>query len=450
MNTHFTRVPPGPRGYPIIGDLLPYIQDPLGYGLRLASRYGGIVRVPIPGVENYGVTDPKLVEQVLVTDHKSYGKGILLKRLGEDVLGDGLLSSDGELWRRQRRLAQPAFYRERIAAYAEITTAVSDEYLATLRSGQRRNLHQDMVSLSLQIIGRSLFSTELGDVSAEIGQILGVIMDRYSRWPFLALPLLTKLPLAMNRRFDRACARLKDLVLGLVCQRRARGASPKDLLSLLLDAQDENGGAMSDKQLRDELITMFAAGHETTALLLTYTFWLLSQHCDARTTLNAELDAVLGQRTPSIADLPALRYTQAVILESLRCYPPAWMVGRRALRDTELGGYAVPRGTQILIHFWAMHRNPQFFPRPESFFPERWLGGLQKTLPRFAYLPFGGGQRTCIGNNFVMTAAMLILATVARRFSLHIEEPAPLRLLPAPSLRFRQSLFVRVDPKAAA
>lgn len=446
MKTQSLRRPPGSAGYPLIGDAPDYLRDPLDYLVRTRARYGGLARLAIPFYAPYLVSDPALIEHVLVTDNKSYSKDAFLKRLGQEVVGQGLLTSEGDFWRRQRRLAQPAFHRERIAQYAAIMTSAGEKYVDGLRSGQLRDLHADMMHLTLQIVSKTLLSTDVGDLAGEVGEILGVIMDRYANGIFLLFPALARLPLPMNRRFEQAVKRLDQVILPMIRERRQSGVEKDDLLSMLLSAQDEDGSAMTDAQLRDEVITIFAAGHETTALVLTYVFFLLSQNPPAAAQLAAELDAALAGRAPTMQDLPALRYTEAVVLESMRCYPPAWAIGREAVRDTELGGYPIPRGTQLWISPWVLHHDPQTFPEPERFLPERWLDGLQRRLPRYAYAPFGGGPRLCIGNAFAMTEAILLVATIARRFFLRVVDKPPLRLLPSVTLRVRSELRARVEP----
>lgn len=446
MHTSSLRLPPGSAGYPLIGDSLDYLRDPLAYLLRARERYGALTRLPLPYFAPYLVSDPALVEQVLVTDNKSYSKDAFLRRLSKEVVGQGLLTSEGEFWRRQRRLSQPAFHRERIAEYAALMIAAGEKYADELRPGQQRDLHEDMMHLTLQIVSQTLLSTAVGDQAGEVGEILGAIMERYANGLLLLFPVLSRLPLPINRRFDQAVARLDQLILPLIRERRQTGGDKGDLLSMLLSARDEDGSAMTDTQLRDEVITIFAAGHETTALVLTYAFFLLTHNPAAAAALAAELTAVLAGRAPTIHDLPALRYTEAVVLESMRCYPPAWAIGREAVRDTTLSGYPIPRGTQLWMSPWVMHRDPQTFPQPERFLPERWLDGLQRRLPRFAYLPFGGGPRLCIGNAFAMTEATLLIATIARRYFLRAESPPPLRFLPSITLRLRDGLRARVEP----
>jgi cytochrome P450 len=445
---------PGPRGLPYLGVALDYVRDPLAYLLRARERYGtGVVHLPMGPVSFYFVNEPELVEKVLVTDHRDYQKDIYLRRLGEDLLGQGLLTSEGDFWRRQRRLAQPAFHKERIAAYAALMVEEAERLAATLRaapSGERRDVHADLMRMTLAIVTRTLFSTDGSAAADDVGRALEVVMHRFAD-PLVAMfPRLGRLPLPANRRFRAARARLDEIVYGFIRQRRVEAAERPDLLGMLLAARDEDGGAMSDRQLRDELITLFLAGHETTALALSYTLYLLAQHPAAERRLHAELDEVLSG-PPTAEDLPRLRFTECVVLESMRLYPPAWAIGREALREVELGGHRLPAGAQVAMAPWVMHRDARHFPEPDAFRPERWEDGLARRLPRYAYYPFGGGPRLCIGREFAMLEAVLSLASLARQVRVRAL-PTPLRFIPSVTLRPRDPMWATFErrPPAAA
>jgi cytochrome P450 len=430
-------------------DVPRYFRDPLGYLSRVRREKGIFARLPLGPVTPFLISDPALIEHVLVTDNKSYKKDLFIQMLAEEAVGRGLLTSEGDFWRRQRRLAQPAFHRERIAGYATTMIRCAEAYADTLALGQERALHRDLMELTLHIVAQALFSDDENIPTQEVGAALDVLMERYADNLLLAFPVLRRLPLPINRRFDRAMKRLDDIMLSLIARRRERGGGHSDLLSMLLRAQDEDGSRMTDRQLRDEVITLFTAGHETTALALSYAFFLLSQHPQVAATLQAELNAVLGPgpllRLPSFADFPSLRYCEAVVLETLRLYPPAWIIGREAATDTTLSGVAIPRGAQIWMSQWVVHRDESLFAHADLFRPERWLDGLQKRLPRFAYFPFGGGPRLCIGNSFAMVEATLVLATIARRYHLRVLTPPPLSLLPSITLRPRDGFLARVE-----
>ncbi|PCC69631.1 Cytochrome P450 [Nannocystis exedens] len=375
-----------------------------------------IHQVVMPWFSPYLVSDPELIDEVLVGRSKLFIKDRFTRELSL-VTGNGLLVSDGDFWRRQRRLAQPAFHRERIAAYGAVMVEHAERLASTWREGQVLDIHAAMMRLTLDIVADTLFSTGVDRAIADtIGGALDVIMERFSDYTYAFLPWLARVPLPKNRRFHEARGRIDGAIRGIIAARRASGRDEGDLLSMLLRARDDEGGQMTDEQLRDEAFILFVAGHETTALALSWTWMLLSQHPAAWDKLRAELDHVLGDRAPTLADVPALRYTDWVAHESMRLYPPAWSIGREALEDLELGGVAVPRGAQLWMFQWAAHRDPRYFPRPDSFEPERWDADLARRIPRFAYFPFGGGPRLCIGNNFAMLELVLVLATLARRW----------------------------------
>lgn len=384
--------------------------------IRRWARGPAIQQVALPGFSPFIVNDAALIDEVLVGQSRRFIKDRTTRALAE-ITGEGLLVSDGEFWRRQRRLAQPAFHREKIAGYAATMVEHAERLSAGWREGQVLDLHAAMMRLTLDIVAATLFSSGVDAAAAEaIGASLDVIMARYSDMTYAILPWLARAPLPANRRFAAALTKIDATIRGLIAARRASGQDHGDLLSMLLRARDTDGGQMTDQQVRDEALILFIAGHETTALALSWTWLLLSQHPAAWAKLRAELAEVLGGRAPGFEDVPKLRYTEQVILESMRLYPPAWSIGREAKEDIELGGTTIPRGGQVWMMQWAMHRDPRHFPRPEAFEPERWEGDLQRRLPRGVYFPFGGGPRLCIGNSFAMTELVLVLAALARRW----------------------------------
>ncbi len=374
-----------------------------------------MVRLRLPGYSPVALQSPELIDQVLVGKNRSFIKDRLTRGLGE-VVGHGLLVSDGDFWRRQRRLAQPAFHRERILRHAAGMVAAAERVTATWREGQVIDVHAAMMDLAREVVATTLLSTEVGRRAEDLGAALEVLMARYSDWRHGLVPGLAALPLPGNRRFDAARARMFAVVDEIIAERRRSGEDRGDLLSMLLAARDEDGTQMSDAQLRDEVLILFLAGHETTALTLSWAFVLLSRRPGVWQALGAEAETVLGDRPATAADVGKLPYTEAVVLETMRLYPPAWSIGREAIEDVEIGGHTLPRGTQIWIFQWSSHRDERYFSRPLAFEPERWLGGLLHQLPRFAYFPFGGGPRLCIGHNFAMLESVLLLATIARRW----------------------------------
>ncbi len=347
------------------------------------------------------------------------------------------MTSEGEFWRRQRRLSQPAFHRKRINAYGEVVVSYAERMLKRWREEETRDVHQEMMRLLLEVVAKVLFDAEI-DRAEEVGKALGRVAKRFDEQGSAKLLrlLLGPLPTPTDLRFRRAVEQLDELIYAIIDERRTSGKDTGDLLSMLLCARDEEGERMSDKQLRDEVITLLLAGHETTALALSWTWYLLSLHHEVEAKLLEELQEVLGDRAPTVDHLPRLRYTEMVIKESMRLYPPAWGVSREAIGECEIGGYRVPAGTQLLILLWAMHRDPQYFQDPEAFDPARWEGSLAKRLPKHAYLPFGAGPRICIGNSFAMTEAVLLLATIAKGFWLKLV-PEQQRVIPQPSTTLR-------------
>lgn len=411
------RVPtpmPELRGWTPIGNLLHLAFAPEHFW-RSVAGLGDMVRLRVPGGPAVFLNHPDLIEEVLVRKNRSFHKDRMTSDLSQ-WFGHGLLVSEGEFWRRQRRMAQPAFHRERIARHAEQMVAAATRMTSTWREGQVIDLHVAMMDLAREVVATTLFSSEVGRAAEDLAETLEALMARHVDWRYLLVPALGRLPLASNRRFEAARAQLFALVDGIIAERRRGGEDRGDLLSMLLAARDEDDAAMSDEQLRDEVLILFVAGHETTALVLSWTFVLLSQHPEAWARLGAEVDAVLAGRPAGAADLAALRYTESVVLESMRLYPPAWSIGREAIEDVEIGGVTLPRGTQLWIAQYASHRDGRFFPRPLTFDPGRWADDLLRKLPRCAYFPFGGGPRLCIGNNFAMMEAVLLLATIAQRW----------------------------------
>lgn len=402
------------RGLTPLGNLLHLTRDPPDFCRRCAAT-GDMVRVRMPGNSPVALHSPELIDQVLVGKNRSFIKDRLTRGLGE-VVGNGLLVSDGDFWRRQRRLAQPAFHRERIVRHAAGMVAAAEHMMATWHEGQVLDVHAAMMDLTREVVATTLFSSEVGRGAEDLGEALEVVMARYSDPRHSFFPGLARLPLPGNRRFTAARARLFALVDGIIAERRRSDDDRGDLLSMLLAARDEDGARMSDVQLRDEVLILFLAGHETTALVLSWALVLLSRRPGAWQRLAAEAQAVLAGGPATAADAARLPYTEAVVLETMRLYPPAWSIGREALEDVEIGGVVLPRGTQVWMFQWSTHRDERTFARPLAFEPERWLDGLLHRLPRCAYFPFGGGPRLCIGHNFAMLESVLLLATIARRW----------------------------------
>ena len=444
MNT--AAAPPNAPRLPYLGNALAYLRDPLQFLRSTRRAHGDVVGVKLGPMEVTLISHPDLVEDILVTRNKLFQKDVYLQTTLRPVLGDGLLSSEGDFWRRQRRLAQPAFHRDRIASYGDIMVEHASRLAATWRDGEVRDVHVDMMHLTLAIVAETLFGTNVGDHADDVGDALHAVLTVVADPLEMFLPILKRLPTPQRRRYDRAVETLDSIIYGVVEKRRSSGAGESnDLLSMLLHARDDDGGRMSDKQLRDECMTLFLAGHETTALNLSWTWLLLSQYPEVEAKLARELEGVLGDRPATFADLPNLRYAGHVIAESLRLYPPAWSMGREAREDVELGGFRVPRGGQVWFAPWAIQRDERWFEDPDAFRPERWEGDLAKTLHRYAYFPFGGGPRFCIGQAFAQMEAVLLLSTLSRAFKVEVLETP--RVTPDPSVTLRPKRGVRARLK---
>ena len=439
---------PGPgRRYPF-ANWLSLRRNPLAFLEGLARDYGDVSRFRLGPVFVYLVNDPELIRSVLVTRADAYHKGRALER-ARRLLGEGLLTSEESVHLRQRRLMQPAFHRERISGYGETMVRYAERATERWKAGETIDVHREMVGLTLAIVGKTLFDADVEGEADEIGGALTEVMELFQR--LLMVPfgeLLEKLPLPSTRRFERARGRLDATIGRLIAERRRNPRDRTDLLTLLILAQDTegDGGGMSDAQLRDEAMTIFLAGHETTANALTWTWHLLSQNPKVEARLHEELDRVLGERAPGVSDLPRLRYTEMVLSEAMRLYPPAWIVGRRAVVDHELGGYGIPAGSILLLSQWITHRDPRFFPDPLRFDPMRFTPEANAARPKFAYFPFGGGPRVCIGEGFAWMEGVLLLATIARRWRFSRADSAvtPAALI---TLRPKGGLPMRIEPR---
>jgi cytochrome P450 len=418
-------------------------RDSLGFMTRAAREHGDVVSLRFGPNRAVLVSHPDLVEQVLVTERRTFPKNRAVKLIGR-VTGEGLVVSEGEHWRRQRRLIQPAFHHARIAAYADTMVAFTQRRLSTWADGETRDLHEELMGLTLEIVCKTLFDADVSrEAESEVGQAVSMAdesLDRVLTSFQFFLP--EWVPVPANVRVRRAVRRLDAVLYRIIEEHRSSGLDRGDLLSTLLRARDEDDGThMSDRQLRDEAMTLFLAGHETTSNALTWALYLLSQNPSAEAALHAELDQVLGGRAPTFEDVPRLAYTENVVSETLRLFPPAPALGREAAGDTELGGYPVRKRTDVILSQWVIQRDQRWFDEPDQFRPERWEGDLARRIPRFAYFPFGGGQRTCIGSSFATMEATTLLATIAQRFRLrlvpgHPAEPqARFTLRPAHGMR---------------
>ncbi len=510
-------LPPGPRGWFVFGNVPLPGGDWLAGFERAARNFGDVVYFQFLHVAMTMLVHPDDIEAVLLTDPANVYKSRDYRALAK-VLGHGLLTSEGEEWRAQRKMLQPAFRRENILSYAPVMSDCAARMMSRWIDGETRDLHQEMMALTLDIVARALFGADVSSSTARVGSALETAMKQFTRiagWAFL---LPDGFPVPGTRRMRRARLELDEVIYGIIRERRAHEeksasslpagvANSRDLLGALLQIRDDSGRPLSDLQLRDQLMTLFLAGHETTAIALSWTWYLLATNPDAERKLHAELDEVLRGRAPSADDLPRLPYTEMVIKESMRLYPPAWGIGRQSRTEFQAGGYTLPARTNIFLIPWVTHRDPRFFPDPEKFVPERWRGNAEsvaqsfrpedsrqcpdraadkdaaagsassagqsplssfperseasresfagnrgpsansenggtpnyaeqnKKRPRFAYFPFGGGPRVCIGAGLAMMESTLMLATIAQRFRFELVPDHPIKLFPSVTLR---------------
>lgn len=423
-----TDAPLAPNARPFFGHMKQFTADTLKYLLELRA-YGDIVRIKFGPFSFVLVNHPDYARQVLVTEAKSFDKSIVTKNALSDTAGKGLFTNDGEAWKRQRKLVQPAFHTQRIAAYADTMVTYANALGDTWQAGQGIDIEHEMTTLTMRIVTKTLFDVDLSDDTDDIGatvtEVFEITNRRFNR--LMAIPRW--LPTRENRTMKVAVAKLDSIVHRFIDEWRKTGVDKGDLLSMLLLAMDDDDGSgMSDRQVRDEALTLFVAGHETTANTLIWVWYLLSQHPEIEARLHAELESVLGARQATFADLDKLVYTEMVIKEAMRLYPPAYLVTRDANEDIQIGGYDIPRGLPVGVNIYGMHHDARFFPDPERFDPERFSAENEKHIQKYAYVPFGAGPRVCIGNSFAMMEAKLIVATLARRFTLshapnHIAEP---------------------------
>jgi cytochrome P450 len=426
--------PPGPKPHFLIGNMPLASRDPLIVLTRWAREYGDLFYYRAGWIDVYFFNRPDLIELVLVRNHANLLKDRVVQN-SRWFLGNGLLTSEGEEWKRQRRLTQPAFYRERIASHATLMTGYTEQMLAAWQDGATVDVHQQMMNLTLRIVVRTLFGVEAGEID-EISGALNTIMRHTAGIRLLLPPWSRYLPIPGMGNVRRAIRKLNATVAELIDMRGAHCHNdPEDLLSTLFSARDQNGATMSRNEVSDQILTFLLAGHETTALALSWTWYLLSQNPDAENKLHQEVDTVLGGKVPTLKDVPLLIYTDRVIKESMRLYPPAWSLAREVANEFEVGGYRIPAGANVVMSQWLLQHDPRFFKDPMRFDPDRWgTEGCQK-LPRFAYFPFGGGPRQCIGAGFAMMEAVLLLSTIATQFKLRHIEQSP--IIPVPSFTLR-------------
>jgi cytochrome P450 len=407
-----------------------------------------MVKLKLGISEIYLVNNPALIQEVLVTKQSEFMKGKFLQNT-KKVFGEGLLTSEGEFHHKQRRLIQPAFHRERIQAYANVMMEYEEKVTGKWRDGRVVDIHAEMTELTMSIIAKCLFDRDVGTMAGSISEDLTNVIEYFEVLSSPIASLRERLP--SIRKYHRAVERVDELVYRLIEDRRRMAARERyaggdDLMSMLLAAhEEEDGSGMTDAEVRDEVLITFAAGHETTSNALTWTWYLLSQHPDVYEKLLAEVDSVLGSRPPTADDVPTLEYTTRALTESMRIYPPAWILVREALRDTVVGGYLVPKGGAVAISQYVVHHDRRFFSDPEDFIPERWTTEMKASLPRFAYFPFGGGARSCIGEPFAWMEGVLLLAAISQKWKIDHLPGHKVEMQPRITLRPKNGMMMRLE-----
>jgi cytochrome P450 len=436
---------PGPKGHPILGIMPEFNRDTLGF-IERCRDYGDVVRLRFLYLTAHFLYHPADIEYVLSTNSRNFIKSRTLRSpFFQRLVGNGLLTSEGEEWKRQRRLAQPAFHRQRISGYGEVMVDYAVRMISEWRDGEERDIHRDMMRLTLEIVVKTLFNANVSGDADKVGQVLSRLVKPFASQATLKWILDNRLPTPAHRRFNQAAREIDEIIYRIISERRASSRDQGDLLSMLLAAHDEDGSQMTNRQLRDEVMTLFLAGHETTALTLSWAWYLLAQDPEVEKKFHSELDEVLKGRLPTTDDMANLKYTEKIAKESMRLYPPAFGVGRETIEECEIGGYRIGAKSQVFMFQWVTQRDARYFEEPHRFSPDRWTDDFSSALPKYAYFPFGGGPRLCIGNYFALMEVVLLLATVGQRFKFSLLPDHPVSLLPAMSLRPRDGIRVRVE-----
>lgn len=414
-------LPPGPKGLPVLGSLPDYFRDMLGFLIRVRAEYGEIAYYKLGSRKMYLLSNPEHIKDVLVTHNRNFTKSRALQR-AKIVLGEGLLTNEGASHTKQRKIIQPIFHHNRIRGYGDTMADYARRIGEKWENGAVLDIHREMMRLTLAIVSKTLFDADVESESDEIGKSLTHLVNQFPGLLFPYSEYLDKLPLPGNKRCYDAIDHLDGIIYRMIEERRSGTEGKEDLLSMLMEARDEEGkgAAMSDKQIRDEALTLFLAGQESTANSLTWSFYLISQHPDVEKKIDEEVKRALGGRLPALDDLGKLSYTQKVFKEALRLYPPAWAVARRAIEDYTVDGYVVPAGADVFMSQYVVHRDPRFYKEPLKFDPDRWSAEFEDGLPKFAYFPFGGGPRRCIGEPFAWMEGVIIIATMVSEWKMRL------------------------------
>jgi cytochrome P450 len=444
MPANGNKLPPGPKGLPLFGLAFQVLRDPLETLRRLARDYGDIVCVPIVNQHRIFLNHPDYIEQVCIVQQAKFHKSKMTKDVTQRLLGQGLLISEGDFWRRQRRLAQPAFHRSRINEYGATMVERAEVRMKQWRDGDVRDITQEMMAMTLDIAVRTLFGSTLQAEAEQVGDSLGYLMRYSLRKARSPIKVPENWPTPANRRATRETQFLDSLIYGIIKERQAEGNTNHhhDLLAMLMSAMDEDGTQMTPRQLRDESMTLFLAGHETTALTLSWAWYMLSENPAAEARLHEELHGILAGRAPELADFERLPYLRAVVNETLRLYPAAYILARTSVAPCTIAGYDFPADTTMIMAQWVMHRDLRYFDDPEVFQPERWLNGLENRLPAGAYFPFGDGPRRCIGQGFALLESALVLATIAQKYRFKLVPGHP--VIPDPLVTLRAKHGIRM------
>jgi cytochrome P450 len=444
----FRKIAPSPKGYPLLGNFLAIRKDPINFFVNSVQEFGDLVRFKLGFLQAHIVTNPEHIKYVLQDNNRNYNRQTLGHNRIRTVLGNGLVNSDGAFWLRQRRIAQPAFHRQKISAFADLMVKNTVGFLEKLEiyatNSQVFNIEEEMLALTLKIVSQTLFSTEVDSRISRITEAVTVAMRHINNRITNPFSLPESIPTKENVHFRKMLTTLDKTVYDIIQERRNNPKEAKDLLSMLMTACDEETGEMmNNEQLRDEVMTMFLAGHETTASSLTWTWYLLSKNPIARRCIQQELKDVLAERLPTFEDLPKLQYTQLVVKESLRIYPSVWLFLRSAIEDDEIAGYHIPAKSIMILCPYITHRDNRFWENPEGFDPERFALDKITKMPRFAYFPFGGGPHICIGNEFAMMEIQLILATVMQKYQLDLLPGQVVEIEPLITIRPRHGLMMK-------
>ncbi|MEA5503554.1 cytochrome P450 [Halotia wernerae UHCC 0503] len=438
-----THQPPEPTSNSFWGYQAEYFRDPFSFLSKCSDKYGDIVLLNLGKYKFYFISSPNYIEQILVTNSTQFAKPDLDQFMNK-LLGNGLVTSEGDFWHRQRKLMQPTFHNQHLANYQEIILSSTNCSIETWKFGQTREICQEMKNLVLKSMMKIMFDSGIARDSKEVKKIIRVGTDFFTqafdrrlysfpRW------IMTPARLRLRKTFKS----FDNLIYGIIRRRRTTTESKSDMLSMLQSVQDVDGNAMTDQQVRDEIMTLMVAASETVSMALSWTWYLLSQNPKVEAKLIAELQAVLGDKKPSIADFPQLRYTEMVVMEVLRLYPPDWFLSRKVImQDCEIGGYAIPVGSTVCYSQWVAHRDKRFFEKPEVFNPERWNSDLAKTLPKFAYFPFGGGSRSCFGKPLAMMLMILIITNIAQKF--HLKLVPNHQVIPYPGVTLKPKYGVKM------